>query len=207
MPQDLLAKAECVIIIPGMKKAALGVGAQYGRGFVECRNQSGSGWSAPAAVRMEGGSVGLQIGASSTDLVMLVMNKRGMDKLLESKFTIGADASAAAGPVGRTASASTDAQMGAEILAWSRSKGAFAGVSLNGATLRSDEDENAELYGTKLSNREVLASDRQPPAAAQQLISQLDRYAARTPGSTSEAERSADRDKDRRTKPDKDKDK
>lgn len=210
IPQDLLSKAECVIVIPGMKKAAFVVGGQYGRGFAECRNSSGSGWSAPAAVRMEGGSVGFQIGGSSTDLVMLVMNRRGMDKLLESKFTIGADASAAAGPVGRTASASTDAQMGAEILAWSRAKGAFAGVSLNGATLRSDEDQNAELYGSKLSNREVLASDRQPPAAARQLISELDRYAARTPGSSSEAERSADRDKDRDkdrgTKPDKDKD-
>jgi lipid-binding SYLF domain-containing protein len=143
IPQELLAKAECVVIVPGLKKAALGVGGQYGRGFAECRNSSGSGWSAPAAVRIEGGSVGLQIGASSTDVVMLVMNKNGMNKLLDSKFTIGADASAAAGPVGRTATASTDAQMGAEILSWSRSKGAFAGISLNGATLRNDLDENA----------------------------------------------------------------
>lgn len=206
IPQDLLAKAECVVIVPGLKKAALGVGGQYGRGFAECRNSSGSGWSAPAAVRVEGGSVGFQIGASSTDVVMLVMNKNGMNKLLESKFTIGADASAAAGPVGRTASASTDAQMGAEILAWSRSKGAFAGVSLNGATMRNDLDENAELYGSKLSNREIIASDRTPPAAARQLISELDRYAVRS-GSPSEAERSADRDKDMDRNKDVDKDK
>src|SRR5579862_7488018 len=147
VPQDLLAKAQCVVIIPGLKKAAFVVGAEYGRGFAECRKMDGRGWGAPAAVRMEGGSVGFQLGASDTDMVLLVMNRHGMTKLTEDKFTLGADASVAAGPVGRTANASTDAEMSAEILAWSRSKGLFAGVSLNGATMRPDQDENEKLYG------------------------------------------------------------
>ena len=156
IPQDLLDRAHCAVIIPNMKKAAFGIGGQYGRGFAICRQGTGWGWGAPAAVRMEGGSFGFQIGASSTDLVMLVMNERGMKKLLESKFTLGADASATAGPVGRSASAQTDAQMSAEILAWSRSQGVFAGIALSGATLRNDLDENKELYGRELHNREVL---------------------------------------------------
>lgn len=185
IPQDLLSKAECVVIIPGMKKAAFVVGAQYGRGFAECRNTSGTGWGAPAPVRMEGGSVGFQIGGSETDLVLLVMNKRGMDKLLSDKFTLGADASLAAGPVGRTANASTDAKMSAEILAWSRAKGLFAGVSLNGATIRPDSDASEDLYGKKMSNREILMSTTAPPAAAQPLIRELDKYR------TSNADRSA----------------
>ena len=189
IPQDLLAKAECVVIIPGMKKAAFVVGGQFGRGFVECRNTSGTGWGAPAAVRMEGGSLGFQIGGSSTDLVLLVMNRRGMDRLLEDKFTLGADISVAGGPVGRTASADTDAQMTAEILAWSRSKGLFAGISLKGATLRNDLDQNEELYGKKLNNKEVLAGDVKPPESAGKLISALDKYSARK--DTSNADRSA----------------
>jgi lipid-binding SYLF domain-containing protein len=178
IPQDLVEDAECVVVIPGMIKAALGVGGQYGRGFAICRTAANRGWGAPAAVRMEGGSFGLQLGASSTDLVMLVMNERGMNKLLESKFTLGADASVAAGPIGRTAAAKTDAQMGAEILAWSRSKGLFAGVSLSGATLRNDLDENKELYGRELTNREVLTSKMAPPSAASKLITQLNRLSA-----------------------------
>jgi lipid-binding SYLF domain-containing protein len=128
---------------------------------------------------MEGGSVGFQIGGSSTDLILLVMNKNGMNKLLQDKFTLGADASIAAGPVGRTGSAETDAKMGAEMLAWSRSKGLFAGVSLNGATLRPDQNENEALYGRKIGNREVLMGNVQAPAAAHQLISELDRYSSR----------------------------
>lgn len=179
IPQDLLSKAECVVIIPGMKKAAFVVGGQFGRGFVECRKEGGTGWGAPAAVRMEGGSVGFQIGGSSTDLVMLVMNKRGMDRLLEDKFTLGADASVAGGPVGRTANADTDAMMTAEILSWSRAKGLFAGVSLKGATLRNDLDQNEELYGRKMNNKEVLAGDVKPPDAAQKLIAALDKYSGR----------------------------
>ncbi len=179
IPQDLLAKAECVAIIPGMKKAAFVVGGQYGRGFVECRHQSGTGWGAPAAVRMEGGSVGFQIGGSSTDLVLLVMSRRGMDKLVQDKFTLGADASVAAGPVGRTANAGTDVKLTAEILAWSRAKGLFAGVSLNGATLRGDDDANQDLYGRKITNKEVLESDMKPPESARPLNAALDKYSLR----------------------------
>jgi lipid-binding SYLF domain-containing protein len=177
IPQDLLAKAECVIIIPGMKKAAFVVGGEYGRGFAECRNTN-HGWGAPAAVRMEGGSVGFQIGGSSTDLVMLVMNQRGMTKLLEDKFTLGADAAVAAGPVGRNAAANTDAKMTAEILAWSRSKGLFAGVSLKGATLRPDQDQNEQLYGKKMSNKEVLSGTIATPPEAKALITTLDKYSS-----------------------------
>jgi len=179
IPEDLLAKAQCVIIIPGMKKGAFVVGGEYGRGFAECRHGDGTGWGAPAALRVEGGSFGFQIGGSDTDVFMLVMNQRGMDRLLGDKFTLGADASVAAGPVGRTANANTDARMTAEILAWSRAKGLFAGISLSGATLRPDMDVNAELYGHKIDNRAVLAGGVQPPAAAQELRTELDRYSMR----------------------------
>jgi lipid-binding SYLF domain-containing protein len=174
IPQDLMEKAECIGIVPGMKKAAFVVGGEYGRGFVMCRK--GAGWTAPAAIRMEGGSVGFQIGASSTDLVLLVMNQHGMNKLMEDKFTLGADASVAAGPVGRAARASTDAQMSAEILAWSRSKGLFAGIALNGATLRPDKDENSELYGQKMGTKEVLTGSVAIPASAHPLVALLNRY-------------------------------
>jgi SH3 domain-containing YSC84-like protein 1 len=179
IPQDLLEKAHCAVIIPDLKKAAFVVGGQYGRGFAMCRATAGAGWGAPMSVRMEGGSVGFQLGAESTDLIMLVMSKAGMDKLLGDKFTLGADASVAAGPVGRQASANTNARMDAQILAWSRSKGLFAGVSLSGATLRNDLDENAELYGRKITNREVMDSGMKPPAAAQGLLSELSRYSMR----------------------------
>ena len=190
IPQDLLDKANCIVIVPDMKKAAFGIGGQYGRGFATCRNANGHGWGAPAAVRMEGGSFGFQIGATSTDLVMLVMNKRGMNRLLEDKFTLGADAAAAAGPVGRNAAASTDAQMSAEILAWSRSKGLFAGVSLNGTTMRNDLDENQELYGKKLTNSEVLEGKVKPPASASAFLATLDKYSPAEQGSN--ADRSAE---------------
>ncbi|HUI55269.1 MAG TPA: lipid-binding SYLF domain-containing protein [Bryobacteraceae bacterium] len=179
IPQDLLSKAQCVVIVPGMKKAAFVVGGQWGRGFAECRKSGGTGWGAPGAIRVEGGSFGLQIGGSSTDVVMLVMNQSGMDKLLGDKFTLGADATVAAGPVGRSANADTDVKMTAEILAWSRSKGLFAGISLSGATLRNDLDVNGELYGEKLNNKQVLTGDRQPPAAARKLIAALDKYSMR----------------------------
>ena len=145
IPQDLLEKAACVVIVPGLKKGAFVVGGEFGRGFAVCRSSNGTGWGAPSAVRVEGGSVGFQIGGSSTDVVMLVMNQHGMDKLMGDKFTLGADASVAAGPVGRTAKADTDLKMTAEILAWSRAKGLFAGISLNGATLRPDEDVDEAL--------------------------------------------------------------
>ena len=180
IPQDLLAKAQCVIIIPNMKKAAFVVGGEFGRGFAECRKASGVGWTAPAPVRMEGGSVGFQLGASSTDLIMLVMNKEGMNKLLQDKFTLGADASVAAGPVGRTANAKTDVRLDAEILSYSRSKGLFAGVALNGATLRPDRDEYMKLYGKDVTNREILDGKVAAPASAHPLIAELDRYSVTT---------------------------
>ena len=177
IPQDLLAKASCVVIVPGLKKGAFIVGASYGKGFVICRKPD-MGWGPPAAVRVEGGSFGFQIGGSATDVVMLIMNEHGMRDLEKDKFTLGADASVAAGPVGRTAAADTDAMMTAEILSWSRAKGLFAGIALNGATLRPDMDDNKELYGERLNTKEVLAS-KAPPDAAQQLIHELDRYSMR----------------------------
>jgi lipid-binding SYLF domain-containing protein len=143
-----------------MKKAAFIVGGNYGRGFILCRLPSGRGWSAPAGVKVEGGSIGFQIGGSETDVIMLVMNKRGAEKLLSSKFTLGADASVAAGPVGRTSSADTDLKLHAEILSYSRSRGLFAGVSLDGATLRPDDDSNAELYGTNVTNQQIVTGMR-----------------------------------------------
>ena len=154
IPTELLEKAHCIVIVPELKTAAFGAGGKYGKGYLSCRNKSGAGWSAPGTVRIEGGSVGFQIGGSSTDLVMLVMNERGADKLLADKFTLGGEASAAAGPVGRTATAQTDAQMRADILSWSRTQGLFAGVALEGATLRQDLDDNARLYGKRLENRD-----------------------------------------------------
>src|SRR6185369_12951466 len=133
-----------------MKKGAFIIGGKYGRGYASCRREGNVGWSAPAGVRIEGGSFGLQIGGAETDVVMLIMNQRGMEKLLTSKFTLGADASVAAGPVGRDTSAQTDALMHAEILTWSRQRGVFAGISLNGATMREDDKTNEELYGKKI---------------------------------------------------------
>jgi lipid-binding SYLF domain-containing protein len=178
IPQDLLNKAQCVIILPGMKKAAFVVGGEYARGYAECRKTAGAGWAAPAGMRFEGGSVGFQIGGSQADIVMLVMNRNGMDKLLGDKITLGADASVAAGPVGRTTNANTDLKMTAEILAWSRTKGLFAGVSLNGATLRPDTSVNQELYGREMNTREIIMGNVAPPAAAHPLIGELDRYSS-----------------------------
>src|ERR1019366_6580883 len=166
IPQDLLNKAKCVVVVPGMKKAGFIFGAKYGRGFATCRRGGGSGWSAPAAMRVEGGSVGFQIGASETDVVLLVMNDGGMKHLLSDKFTIGGEASAAAGPLGRNATAQTDAQLNAEMLSYSRSRGLFAGISLEGATLRPDGEANRELYGRDTTNREILTGDFKTPAAA-----------------------------------------
>ena len=176
IPQDLLEKSQCVILVPGMKKAAFGIGAKFGRGFAVCRKMSGTGWGNPGAVRVEGGSFGFQIGVSSTDVIMLVMNKRGMDKLLQSKFTLGADASVAAGPVGRETSAQTDALMSAEILSWSRSKGLFAGIALNGATLRNDLDTNKDMYGQRWTNKEVMDSAAAAPPSAERLLTNLNKY-------------------------------
>src|SRR5512134_1840846 len=179
IPQDLLEKAHCIVIVPGLKTGAFLVGGKYGKGYLSCRNKSGAGWSAPGTVRIEGGSVGFQIGGSQTDLVMLVMNERGADKLLSSKFTLGAEGSVAAGPVGRTATAQTDAQMHAEILSWSRSQGLFAGVALEGATLRQDLDDNAALYGKRLENRDIVTTAVPTPQSAVALITLLNKYSLR----------------------------
>ena len=178
IPQELMSDAHCIVIVPNLKTAAFVFGAKYGKGFLSCRKH-GSGWSAPASIRIEGGSVGFQIGGSETDLIMLVMNQGGRDKLLSSKFTLGAEGSVAAGPVGRTATAQTDAQMHAEILSWSRSQGIFAGLALEGATLRQDLDDNAKLYGRKLDNREIVTGHVRVPRAATKLIALLNRYAER----------------------------
>jgi lipid-binding SYLF domain-containing protein len=179
IPQDLLDKAQCIVVVPGLKKGAFIVGAKFGKGFLSCRGTNNVGWSAPGAVRVEGGSVGFQIGGSEVDVIMLVLNARGAEKLLESKFTLGADASVAAGPVGRTSSAETDAAMRAEILTWSRSRGLFAGIALNGATLRQDLDTNAELYGKPVENKEIVAGKFPTPKAAAPLLGKLNKYSSR----------------------------
>jgi SH3 domain-containing YSC84-like protein 1 len=182
IPLDLLKKAQCVVIVPDLMKGAFFVGGKYGRGFASCRH--GGGWSSPAAARIEGGSFGLQLGGSSTDLIMLVMNRRGMDRLLGDKFTIGADVEGAAGPVGRETSAQTDAVLHAEILTWSRARGLFGGISLEGATLRPDSGENQKLYGREISNREILQTGVPTPTAGKPFVAMLNRQSspARTPG-------------------------
>lgn len=179
IPQDLLEKAHCIVIVPNLKTAAFVFGGKYGKGYLSCRQANGGTWSAPATVRIEGGSVGFQIGGSSTDLIMLVMTERGSQKLLESKFTLGAEGSVAAGPVGRTATAQTDAQLHADILSWSRSRGLFAGLALEGATLRQDLDDNAALYGKRLENRDIVTKGVRAPQAAAELLSLLNRYSSR----------------------------
>jgi lipid-binding SYLF domain-containing protein len=179
IPQELLEKSQCIVIVPGLKKGAFIIGAKYGKGFILCRQSSGTGWSAPAGVTVEGGSFGFQIGGEETDAIMLVMNKRGAEKLLSSKFTLGADGSVAAGPVGRTSSANTDLQMHAEILTYSRSRGVFAGLSLDGATLRPDKSSNMELYRDKRTNSQIVMGKTTATAAASGLRADLTKYSAR----------------------------
>ena len=179
IPEDMVANAHCIVIVPSLKTGAFIVGGKYGKGYLSCRNRGGAGWSAPATVRIEGGSFGFQIGGSTTDLIMLVMNARGADKLLASKFTLGAEGSVAGGPVGRTATAQTDAQMHAEILSWSRSQGLFAGVALEGATLRQDLDDNRTLSGRKIENRQIVTGGVRTPKSGMRLIGMLNRYSAR----------------------------
>ena len=176
IPQKLIDKSRCVVVIPGMKRAGFIIGADYGRGFASCRR--GAGWSAPAAVRMEGGSFGFQAGASETDIVMLIMNDGGMKHLLSDKFTVGGDASAAVGPLGRDVTAQTDAMLNAEILSYSRTHGLFAGISLQGATLRPDGSTNRELYGRDASNREILTGDFTVPESARHFEHALMRESA-----------------------------
>jgi SH3 domain-containing YSC84-like protein 1 len=185
IPQEMLEHAHCIVIVPDLKTGAFIVGAKYGKGYLSCRNKVGPGWSAPGTVRIEGGSVGFQIGGSSTDLIMLIMNERGADKLLSSKFTLGAEGSVAAGPVGRTATAQTDAQLHADILSWSRSQGLFAGLALEGATLREDLDDNATIYGQRLENRAIVTKRRRMPSAAVKLVDLLNKYSAHEEKSTS----------------------
>src|SRR5580658_2037354 len=177
IPQDLLRKARCVIVVPGLKKVAFIGGAKYGRGYASCMTRKG--WSPPAAVRIEGGSFGLQLGGSSTDVIMLVLNEGGMQKLLSDKFTLRGEAAAAAGPVGRNTSANTDVLMTAEICSWSRSRGVFAGISLEGATLRQDEDENAALYGKPLTNKEILTGMVRRHATAGTFLAQLQHFSGK----------------------------
>jgi SH3 domain-containing YSC84-like protein 1 len=175
IPQDLLDKAKCVVVVPGMKKAGFIFGADYGRGFAVCRRAGGVGWSAPAGMRIEGGSVGFQIGGTETDVILLVMNDGGMRHLLADKFTLGGEATGAAGPVGRQLTAQTDVMLSAEMLSYSRTHGLFAGISLNGATLRPDSQSNHELYGRDATNREILTGDFKTPEAARRFVHALNR--------------------------------
>jgi lipid-binding SYLF domain-containing protein len=178
IPQDLLDKAECIVVLPSVKKAAFGVGASYGRGVMICRggvHYTGL-WGPPALYALEGASIGFQLGGQATDFVLLVMNPKGATSLLSSKVKLGADASAAAGPKGRTAEGATDIVMNAEILSYSRNKGLFAGVSLEGSTLRSDGSANEKLYGSKLSAKDIIRRGKvKAPACAAELISLLDK--------------------------------
>jgi SH3 domain-containing YSC84-like protein 1 len=171
IPADLLKEAQCIVVVPSLKSGAFVIGADYGRGFASCR--TANGWSAPAAVKVEGGSFGFQIGGSETEVVMLVMNKKGMDRLLSTKFTLGGEVKVAAGPIGRSGQAKTDAAMTAEILSYSRSKGVFAGVALNGATLREDDSANEDLYGKEIPNRTILMGSVAPPPSAQPFLSAI----------------------------------
>ena len=173
IPRFLLEKAQCIVIVPGMKKAAFLVGGEYGRGFASCR-VPGS-WSAPAPVRLTGGSFGFQLGADSADIVLLVTSERGLERLLSDKFSIGADVSAAAGPVGRDAGADTDILLKAEILSWSRARGIFAGVSLNGTVVEADRAEARRLYGRAWSTREIIRGGIAMPDAAKILGDELAR--------------------------------
>ena len=181
LPKDVMERAKCVIVFPSVLKAAFVVGASYGRGAMVCRTGKDfhGRWGSPAMYALEGGSVGFQIGASETDIVLLVMNDGGMRHLLSDKFTVGGDASAAAGPIGREATAQTDAMMNAEMLSYSRSRGLFAGISLEGATLRPDEEANHELYARDSTNREILTGDFKTPAAAAKFERALHRDSSR----------------------------
>jgi lipid-binding SYLF domain-containing protein len=177
IPKDLLDKAECVIVFPGVKKFAMGVGGSYGRGAMTCRTgEDFTGpWSAPTLMALEAGSIGFQLGGQSTDFVLLVMNDRGATSVLGSKVKLGADATAAAGPKGRSASASTDVALQAEMLSYSRSRGLFAGVSLEGSTLRPDNEANTLVYGSEMQAREIVKGTVAVPSAAKPMVDVLNR--------------------------------
>lgn len=181
VPEDLWNRAECVVVIPNMKKAAFGIGGEYGRGVMSCRH--GDGWSAPLFMTLAKGTWGLQIGAEQVDLVLLVMNKHGVDKMLQDNISLGADASVAAGPVGRAGTASTDAQFAAEILSYSRAAGIFAGIDLSGGVLRPDKDSNTDVYGANHVSRDiVIAQSVAAPAAANDFMRSLSSEARATTG-------------------------
>jgi lipid-binding SYLF domain-containing protein len=174
IPHEILEKAQCIGVVPNEKRAGFIVGAKFGTGVLVCR--TGNGWSAPEMIRIEGGSFGFQIGAGETDLVFVVKNKTGEEHLMKDKFTVGGDAAAMAGPVGRDASAQTDAMMHAEILSWSRSRGLFAGISLDGSTLRPAKEDNEALYGHPVTAREILTGSLPHPEAAASFYSELNRH-------------------------------
>ncbi len=175
VPHGLLEKAQCVVIIPGMKKAAVVVGADYGKGYAVCRTTAGM-WGAPDPVGLSGGSLGPQLGIDSTDVILLVMNQKGLDHLLADKFTIGGDAAAAAGPVGRDGVADTDVSLRSEILSWSRSHGLFAGASLDGTVLSHSKAETRKLYGREYTGKELIRGQVTAPPAAATLLSELNAY-------------------------------
>jgi lipid-binding SYLF domain-containing protein len=175
IPSSLFKKSYCVVVIPGMKKAGFIFSGKYGRGYASCR-QEGGGWTAPAALRVEGGGFGLQAGGAETDIVMLVMSKKGMQGMVASKFTLGGEASVAGGPVGRDTTAQTDATMRADILSWSRSRGVFGGISLQGGTLRQDTDVDKRLYGKNVTSKEILTGKVQKPASAEGFLSEIAKY-------------------------------
>ena len=176
IPTELLSHAKCVVVIPGEKKAALGIGGNYGRGFASCRtSQNRDVWSAPAPVFIGGGSWGAQIGGESTDLLLLIMNDKGTQKLLSSKFKVGVDASAAAGPVGRTASADTNWKLDSEILTYSRAKGLFAGIDINGAEVKQDDKTTNDLYGKSIAFQQILAGQVRTPAPAREFVAEVHR--------------------------------
>ena len=179
VPQDLVQKAQCVIVVPNLKAGGFIVGAQYGKGFFSCRKESGVGLSAPVSVRLSVGKFGLLIGSKETDVIMVVMNKDGMNRMLSDKFQVGGEASGAAGPVGRDSTAMTDAQLHAEILSYSRSRGLFGGLDIGGSAITQDEEANRELYGTKLTNKEIFSSSPQVPAAAQPFVHELSTISSR----------------------------
>jgi len=176
IPPELLARAQCVVIVPGVKKAGFIVGGQYGRGFMTCRRNKTGAWGPPAALRMEGGSFGFQIGATESDVILLLMDQEAVDGILRSSFTLGAGVEAVAGPVGRRVGAATEGTMNARVYSYARSRGVFAGATAGGATMRQDLDENKEMYGRALTTREVLQGEVNPPKAAAELLQLLTKY-------------------------------
>lgn len=176
IPEDLLGKARCLVVIPGLKRAGFIIGGQYGKGAMLCRATPTSRWSAPSVVKMEGGSIGAQIGGGEVDVLMMVLNHAGAEKLMKSEFTLGGDVSAMAGPVGRSTQANTDALMNAKILSWSRARGLFAGITLNGSTLRESHDDNVKLYGADVTHENILHGKVKATAEAAPLNATLTKY-------------------------------